>query len=100
MLAANGQGFCTAFAIRPSVLATNAHCVAVAKRRPGSVVALENEGRGAVSFSIVDMRMHPGYRETDQTSLTPDVAIINIDGRAATVLTMASSNELSGIGAG
>ncbi len=100
MLAAGGQGFCTAFAVRPSVLATNAHCVAAAKRQGGTIVALENEGRGGVSFSVVDMQKHPGYRDGDANAITPDVGIVNISGRAATVLTMASAQELSAMGAG
>jgi hypothetical protein len=100
MLASGGQGFCTAFAVRPSVLATNAHCVLAARKHGGTIVALENEGRGGVSFPVVDMRTHPNYRESDQHSLTPDVGIVNISGRAAVVLTMASSQELAAVGAG
>jgi S1-C subfamily serine protease len=99
MLAAGGQGFCTAFAVRPSVLATNAHCVAAAKRQGGTIVALENEGRGGVSFSVSDLRQHPGYRD-GENGITPDVGIVTISGHAATVLTMASAQELSSMGAG
>src|SRR6185369_7239610 len=100
MLAAGGQGFCTAFAVRPSVLATNAHCVYAARRRGGSVIALENEGHGNVSFPVNDMRSHPSYRDADATSLTPDVGIMMISGRAAVVLDMATSQELSSMGVG
>jgi S1-C subfamily serine protease len=100
MLSAGGQGFCTAFAIRPSVLATNAHCVAAARRAGGTIVALENEGRSDVSFPVVDMRAHPGYRDNDAHAITPDVGIVNINGRAATVLSVATAQELSSLGAG
>lgn len=100
MLTAGGQGFCTAFAIRPSVLATNAHCVLAAQKRGGTLSALENEGRGQVSFAVVDMKAHPGFRETDQHTLTQDVGIVTISGRAATVLSVASQAELAGVGAG
>lgn len=100
MLAAGGQGFCTAFAVRPNTLATNAHCVAAARRRGGSIVALENEGRGAVSFPVTDMRPHPGYRDNDATSITPDVGIMTISGKAAIVLDIASSQELAAMGVG
>jgi hypothetical protein len=99
MLASGGQGFCTAFAVRPNVLATNAHCVVTARRHVGSVTALENEGHGQ-SFSITDMRTHTGYRDNDAHALTPDVGIVYISGRAAVVLTLASQAELSAIGAG
>lgn len=99
MLASGGQGFCTAFAVRPSVLATNAHCV-IAARKHVAVVALENEGRGGVSFVVTDLRTHPGYRASDQNALTPDVGTVHISGRAATVLSMASAQELASMGAG
>jgi V8-like Glu-specific endopeptidase len=100
MLASGGEGFCTAFAVRPSVLATNAHCIVAARRHGGSVVALENEGHGQVSFPVVDTRVHPGYRDEDQSKLTPDVGIVNISGKAAVVLELASAQELAQLGAG
>jgi len=100
MLVAKGEGFCTAFAVRPSVLATNAHCIQEAKSKGGSVVALENEGRGAVRFDVTEMRVHPSYRPADPDKITPDVGIVTIRGRAAVVLDIATKQELSVIGAG
>jgi S1-C subfamily serine protease len=100
MLAAGGQGFCTAFAIRPNVLATNAHCVVAARQHGGNVVALENEGHGDVSFPVSDMRAHPAYRAADPNALTPDVGIATLGSRTAVVLTMASAQELAAVGAG
>ncbi len=100
MLTAGGQGFCTAFAVRPNILATNAHCVLAAKQHGGNIVALENEGRGDVGFPVSDMRAHPGYRQSDQNALTPDVGIAVINGKAAVVLTLASQQELAAMGAG
>jgi V8-like Glu-specific endopeptidase len=100
MLASGGQGFCTAFAVRPSVLATNAHCVLAAQRNGGDVVALENESRGQVTFAVTDLHAHPSYRDNDANALTPDVGIVTINGKAATVLAMASPQELSALGAG
>jgi hypothetical protein len=100
MLASHGQGFCTAFAVRPSVLATNAHCIYAARRAGGSVVALENEGRGQVSFAVTDMRPHPSYRDGDPNAITPDVGVVSISGKAAMVLELASTAELQATGAG
>ena len=100
MLAARGEGFCTAFAVRPSVLATNAHCVFAARRHVGGIVALENEGRAQVSYSVSDMKVHPGYRDTDANALTPDVGIVTISGRSAVVLDLATRDEIAGTGAG
>lgn len=99
MLASGGSGFCTAFAVRPSVLATNAHCIHTAKRRGGAVVAVENEGRGQVSFPVTDMRAHPSYRD-EPDRLTPDVGVVIISGRAAVVLEVAAAQELAAAGAG
>lgn len=100
MLSAGGQGFCTAFAVKPSLLATNARCVSLAKRLGGPVLALENEGQGKVSYLVSDMRTHPAYRESDEENLTPDVAVVTISGKAAIVLPLASSAELSTMGVG
>ncbi|MGK3991519.1 trypsin-like peptidase domain-containing protein [Sorangium sp. So ce136] len=99
MLASGREGFCTAFAVRPSILATNAHCITAAKRRGGAIVALENEGRGQVSFAVTSMRTHPQYRDSaDQ--LTPDIGVVSIAGRAAAVLELATREQLAAAGAG
>jgi len=100
MLAMGSEGFCTAFAVRPSVLATNARCIHEARKRSGTLKAIENEGRGEVRFDVVDMRAHPGYRQGDPNSITPDVGVVNIRGRAAMVLEIATQQELPAIGAG
>lgn len=100
MLASGGDGFCTAFAVRPSVLATNAHCIKAAQKHGGRVVALENESRGQIAYTVTDMRAHPSYRDQDELHLTPDVGVVTIAGRAAVVLELASNDELSRIGAG
>jgi hypothetical protein len=100
MLAVGREGFCTAFAVRPNILATNAHCIVAARRKGGRVVALENEGRGQVSLAVSDMRPHPAYREGDANALTPDVGVVTIAGRAAVVLDVANAQELAASGAG
>lgn len=100
MLSSNGQGFCTAFAVRPSVLATNAHCVHAARKAGGTIMALENEGRGNMSFSVIDMKSHPSYRENDGPVPSPDVGIMTISGRVATVLNLATAHELTAMGTG
>ncbi len=100
MLAIGSEGFCTAFAVRPSVLATNARCIHEAKSRTGSVKAIENEGRGDVKFDVIDMRAHPSYRQGDPNTITPDVGVVTIRGRAAMVLELATQTELQAMGAG
>jgi V8-like Glu-specific endopeptidase len=100
MLAAGGDGFCTAFAVRPNILATNAHCVFAARRHVGGIVALENEGRAQVSYSVSDMKVHPSYRDADANALTQDVGIVTISGKSAVVLSLATRDELAATGAG
>lgn len=100
MLAAGGEGFCTAFAVRPTLLATNARCVALARKKSGRITAIENEGHGDVSFSVSNMRAHPSYRESDADNITPDVGVLTISGRAAVVLELSSNQELAHLGAG
>jgi hypothetical protein len=100
MLAAGGEGFCTAFAVRPNILATNAHCIFAARRHVGGIVALENEGRAQTSYSVSNMTPHPGYRDNDANALTPDVGIVTISGKSAIVLDLATRDELAGSGAG
>ena len=99
MLASGGEGFCTAFAVKPDVLATNAHCARLVSQRAG-VVALENEGQGKVSYSVSNPRIHPCYRECDAERITPDVGTVTISGKAAVVLTLATTAELSNMGVG
>ena len=100
MLAAGGEGFCTAFAVRPNILATNAHCIFAARRHVGGIVALENEGRAQVSYSVSSMIPHPGYRNNDANALTPDVGIVTISGKSAIALDLATRDELAASGAG
>jgi FHA domain/Trypsin-like peptidase domain len=100
MLAIGSEGFCTAFAVRPTILATNARCILEAKTRTGSVKAIENEGRGEVKFDVIDMRQHPSYRQGDPNSITPDVGVVTIRGRAAMVLEIATPQDLAASGAG
>ncbi|HEY4119067.1 MAG TPA: trypsin-like peptidase domain-containing protein [Byssovorax sp.] len=99
MLAANGHGFCTAFAVRPNVLATNAHCAEHAQQEQ-SVVALENEGRGRVSFRMISAKAHPWFRSSRNDTVPPDVGVVYIQGRASTVLQLATPQELTHTGAG
>jgi S1-C subfamily serine protease len=100
MLASGREGFCTAFAVKPTVLATSAGCVAAARKKGGRIVALENEGRGQLSFTVTDMKTHPAYRAGDVDNLAPDVGVVTISGRAAVVLDLASPKELAAAGAG
>lgn len=59
------QGFCTAFAVTPSLLATNAHCVDAARehqRRGASLAVLRNGGRGEQT-PVVPVFRDPRFRD-------------------------------------
>jgi len=92
------QGFCTGFAIRPDVLATNAHCVRAAEKSFVQVAALMNGASSAAGrFPVVQMVAHPGYRDGE---ISPDVGLMKIRGALQTLVTIADSAELSQVAPG
>lgn len=93
-------GVCTAFAIKPDTLATNAHCVNAVKDKAGTLVVTQNDSGGRVRFHIVGMEKHPNYRPGRGSADTPDVGLIRIDGRMPKVTTIASDAELHALGPG
>ncbi|MBN2340677.1 MAG: trypsin-like peptidase domain-containing protein [Deltaproteobacteria bacterium] len=84
------QGFCTAFAIGPNLLATNAHCVRKATREYSTVWALMNEAPKN-RYQIKKMYAHPDYTPE---SITPDVGILEINGSLETYVKMAGKEQL------
>jgi recombination protein RecA len=65
MLAIGSEGFCTAFAVRPSVLATNARCIHEAKSRTGSVKARDEIIGNNVRVKVVKNKVAPPFREVE-----------------------------------
>jgi hypothetical protein len=93
-------GCCSAFAIGPSLLATNAHCVLSCKSRGGTPIVTQNDSGGKTRFRIVAMTTHPAYRDGSSGADSPDVGLLRIDGKAATTVVVASDAELRSIGPG
>jgi V8-like Glu-specific endopeptidase len=93
-------GCCTGFAIKPDVIATNAHCVIAYRKAGGSPVVTQNDSGGKSRFKIVASQMHPGYKPDDQSADSPDVGLIRIAGRMPNTVTIASEAELRSLGAG
>ncbi|HEY3354325.1 MAG TPA: trypsin-like peptidase domain-containing protein [Polyangia bacterium] len=90
--------FCTGFAVKPNVLATNAHCVAAARRLMGqgaAIIAVSNE-RGD-RFRVTRMVGHPGY---DPGRLGSDVGLMQVEGTLRTVVRLAAGKELRNISQG
>jgi len=93
-------GCCTAFAIKPDVLATNAHCVIALRAAGGSPIVTQNDSNGKVRLKVLGMQMHPGYRKDSQSADSPDVGLLRIEGRMPKLVTLASDAELRSIGPG
>lgn len=99
-------GFCTAFAIHPRVLASNAHCVRAAEDfedEGAEIFAHLNEsatnGKPAM-FRIAWHHGHPAYRHNAQ-NITPDVGLFGLEDRdAPATVTMAGRDELERLGTG
>jgi S1-C subfamily serine protease len=95
------QGFCTGFAIAPSSLLTNAHCVAdIESLAPGGATfyAALNEGSGA-RYRVTAWKAHPGYDHASPRP-TADLGLLTIDGEMTELVTLARPDQLSGVAVG
>jgi hypothetical protein len=90
------QGFCTAFAVGPDLLATNAHCVLTGSTGFASVAALMN-GAPTARFPVVQWATHAGYREG---TLSPDVGIVRVAGRLPSAVVRATAADLAQVAPG
>jgi S1-C subfamily serine protease len=93
-------GCCSAFAIQPSVLATNAHCVASCGGRGGTPIVIRNDAGGKVRHKILAMSAHPSYRTNSASADSPDVGLLRVDAKMPYWITIASDAELRALGAG
>jgi len=95
------QGFCTGFAVAPSSLLTNAHCVADIESFAGqdaTFYAALNEGSGA-RYPLVAWKSHPGYDHASPRP-TADLGLLTIDGVMTELVTLAEPSQLGGVAAG
>ncbi|MSP60491.1 MAG: FHA domain-containing protein [Myxococcales bacterium] len=94
--AGSDEGFCTAFAIAPHHLATNAHCVVLASdlRRRGGTIEVVRNGDGRVRFTVVRMKRSGAYVPGGAT-ITPDVGILQVDETLQKPLVLASREALA-----
>jgi V8-like Glu-specific endopeptidase len=89
-------GFCSAFAVAPELLATNAHCVLEMERmqREGTrFTALPNGGQGG-RFGVTWMGRHPGFRP-DAPDPTEDCGLVRIAGQASSQVRLAPAADLA-----
>lgn len=100
-------GFCTAFAIKPRVLASNAHCVKAAEDfedKGADIWAHLNEsnkgGNDPKMFKVARHDGHPKYRHNGM-NITPDVGLFTLeDDEAETVVKVADRTSLEKLGPG
>lgn len=100
-------GFCTAFAIKPRLLASNAHCVKAAEDfedKGADIWAHLNEsnkgGNHPAMFKIARHDGHPKYRHNGSV-ITPDVGLFVLeDEDAPTVARVADRSGLEKMGPG
>lgn len=90
------QGFCTAFSVGPSLLATNAHCVLAGSAGFTSVAALMN-GTRSKSYPVIQWVTHGAYREG---TLSPDVGLVRVSGTLPTAVVRATAAELAQVAPG
>ncbi|MDD5306973.1 MAG: trypsin-like peptidase domain-containing protein [Deltaproteobacteria bacterium] len=90
------QGFCSAFAVKDDVLATNAHCVRVASEQFAGIVAIMN-GVPAGRYPVSRMVAHPGYVKGE---ISPDVGLMRVAARLPYVVSIAPATELAQIAPG
>jgi S1-C subfamily serine protease len=97
------EGFCTAFALKPTLLVTNAHCVAAAedyKRRGGTVWVVQN-GHPEVRLPVQRMKRIRGFNLTTG-GISPDVGWLKIaeDKPLAKTAALATAREYQGLATG
>jgi hypothetical protein len=93
-------GCCSAFAVGPNLLATNAHCVRACGDRGGQPIVTQNESGGKTRFKILKMTIHPAYKSESKSADSPDVGLLRVDGKLPKAVTIASDAELRAIGPG
>jgi S1-C subfamily serine protease len=95
------EGFCSAFAVDETHLATNAHCVAAAedlRRRGGQIVVVQN-GSAKQRVPVERMRRIRGF-VPGGASITPDVGLLTIDGKLTDKMSLAAASEYEALSTG
>ncbi len=93
-------GCCTAFAIGPDRLATNAHCVLSCGVGKGTPVVIQNDAKGKVRFEIAAAKAHPAYRAQTRQADSPDVGLLRVKGKMPAWVSLAGAAELRSLGPG
>jgi V8-like Glu-specific endopeptidase len=99
-------GFCTAFAIKPRLLASNAHCVKAAEdfEDKGADIWVHlnesNNGNKPKMFKVARHKGHPKYKHHGM-NITPDVGLFVLeDDDAPSLVKIADKTDLKKLGTG
>jgi V8-like Glu-specific endopeptidase len=95
------EGFCTAFAVKPDRLVTNAHCVAAAedyKKRGGAIWVVQN-GHPETRLPVERMKRIGGFSASAGT-ITADVGWLKVDGGLKTLVALAPTGEYQSLATG
>jgi V8-like Glu-specific endopeptidase len=99
--ASDEQGFCTAFAVQPDMLVTNAHCVAAAedyRKRAGAIWVVQN-GHPERRLPIERMKRIQGFSPSG--GISPDVGWLKLADRAlSSTVKLAARDEYQAIATG
>ena len=95
-----GDGFCTAFAVTPRRLLTNAHCVQLADelRRTGHKIELVPNG-GGTARPVVAMKKSQGFRPS-ASHIGVDVGSLEVASDLPQQVRLASPADVEAVGAG
>jgi V8-like Glu-specific endopeptidase len=95
------RGVCSAFSVRPTLLATNAHCVIAMEEgmRQGSTFSALPNGAIGGRLGIQRMWRHPGYSH-DADHPTEDVGLVEVAGTATVQVELASAQQLEELATG
>ncbi len=95
------RGYCTAFAVRKRVAATNAHCIKALERylsrNQKSFLVMNQHPKER--YKIIQHVAHPGYHKPIR-KISPDVGLLKVDRDMEVVLPIANNKELKELGAG
>jgi S1-C subfamily serine protease len=94
-------GFCSAFALEPDRLVTNAHCVAAAEdyRRRGGAIWVVQNGHPKVRLPVTRMRRISGFAPSGDR-ISPDVGWLRVDGELGRRVQLAPAGAYQALAVG
>lgn len=95
---ADGSVFCTAFAVRRDLVATSGRCVLAIETRQAAGKAVQVVSDDA-TFPVVRMWRHP-ETPTEDASGGVDVGLVEIEGPAPAMATLAGPDQVAGLDEG